>query len=58
MPPQSRRGAGHRQFVRFDRQMRPGAPGSGSEEQAYAAQALIARIIAPMPKMRMTRFRL
>jgi hypothetical protein len=32
--------------------------GLAGEIRAYAAQTLIARIIAPIPKMRITRFRL
>jgi hypothetical protein len=32
--------------------------GVSSEVRAYAAKALIARIISVMPKMRITRFRL
>jgi hypothetical protein len=44
-------------IVQFDWQMKPRAS-ARSEVQAYAAQALIARIISVMPKMRITRFRL
>ena len=49
---------GHRQFVRFYRQIRSRAPAHEAKYEPYAVQALIARIIAPIPKMRITRFRL
>ena len=57
MPAPSRHGVRDRQLFSFLAD-EAASVGVSSEVRAYAAKALIARIIAPMPRMRMTRFRL